>query len=86
MKKEQKITRVKVGTHYGASGYGRGVNKRNVWLIDGYCYAYHPEYAKQQCTPLEGRLICYIPVNFCVSFKTFSTLGIFEEHTKFIAK
>ncbi len=58
-----KQRRVKVGDSYLANGYGRGTNKRNVYLIDGYYYAYHPEYAKQSLRELEGELNGYVPVN-----------------------
>jgi hypothetical protein len=58
-----KQRRIKVGTSYYASGYGRGINTRNVYLIDGFFYVYHPDYAKTQYTPLEGELTGYIPVN-----------------------
>jgi hypothetical protein len=58
-----KLNRVKVGTEYMASGYGRGKNTRNVYLINGFFYAYHPAYAETQYTPLEGELKGYIPVN-----------------------
>lgn len=61
--KKATVLRTKVGTEYSASGYGRGVNKRNVYIINGYYYAYHPQYAEQAFTPCEGDLKGYVRVN-----------------------
>jgi hypothetical protein len=58
-----KERRVKVADEYSASGYGRSRNHRNVYLIDGYYYAYHPEYAKQAFQVLTGELVGYVAVN-----------------------
>jgi hypothetical protein len=55
--------RVLVANGYSASGHGRGNNAKNVYLIDGYYYAYHPEYAKQAFHPLDGEFVGYVPVN-----------------------
>lgn len=57
--------RIKVAGRYLASGHGRGINTQNVYFIDGKCYTYHPEYAKQDhiYKPLEGELKGYIRVN-----------------------
>jgi hypothetical protein len=52
--------RVKVADKYYASGYGRGVNTRNVYLINERYYAYHPKYARQSFKPLTGALTGYI--------------------------
>ena len=49
-----------VATEYEAAGYGRGYNKRNVYLIDDKYYAYHPQYAQQQFAPLTGELKNYV--------------------------
>lgn len=57
-----KQRRVKVADHYGASGYGRGQNKKNVYKIDGNFYAYHPKYAEQEFKVLGGELKGYIEV------------------------
>ena len=75
-----KSQRQKIGNYYSASGYGRGRNKRNVYLINGKCYAYHLEYALQSFKPLKGDLEGYIPVNYSKSFGTFHTIGIYEKH------
>lgn len=57
-----KKRRVKIAGRYFASGYGRGVNKRNVYEIDGRFYAYHPAYAKQTYQAPDGELSGYIEV------------------------
>jgi hypothetical protein len=75
-----KKRRIKVAEYYSASGYGRGINKRNVYLIDGYYYAYHPKYAEQQYSPLNGEFKGYIKVNKCSTYNTFHALGVLEEH------
>ncbi len=63
-----KERRVKVATEYYASGYGRGVNKRNVYEIDGKFYAYHPAYAAQTFgAALDGELKGYIEVKHMVT-------------------
>ena len=80
MQNTTKQKRVKVGTSYFASGYGRNINKRNVWLIDGYCYAYHPEYARQSFSPLTGDLTGYIPVNHAKGFDSFYAIRSTEKH------
>lgn len=59
--------RVLVANGYSASGYGRGNNAKNVYLIDGYYYAYHPEYAKQAYQELTGEFAGYVPCNAIVS-------------------
>lgn len=51
-----------VATSYWAAGYGRGENKRNVYLIDGKYYAYHPKYAQQAFAPLTGEFANYVEV------------------------
>lgn len=56
-----KQRRVKLASRYFASGYGRRINTRNVYQIDGNFYAYHPAYAKQAFQPLTGELSGYIP-------------------------
>ena len=84
MKTSIKQRRQKVGTSYMASGYGRDINKRDVWLIDGKCYAYHKEYANQEFKPLTGEFEGYIAVNYYRSFGTFGALGTLEEHKLFI--
>jgi hypothetical protein len=58
-----KQRREKVGTEYLASGYGRGTNCRPVYLIDGFYYAYHPQYAEQLFEELPVEFKGYIPVN-----------------------
>lgn len=63
MMKTIKQRRVKVADKYNAKGYGRGENKRTVYLIDGYYYVYHPAYAAQAFEPLSGELEGYLPVN-----------------------
>ena len=80
-----KINRTKVGATYTASGYGRGVNKRNVYLINNKHYAYHPAYAKQAFTPLEGELFGYVAVNKLANTGDdyFYACGI-EEHKEVI--
>lgn len=75
-----KVRRTLVGTKYSANGYGRGINKRNVYLIDGRFYAYHPAYAEQQFTPLEGEFKGYIPVNQLPQSGTFYAISSTDPH------
>jgi len=58
-----KQRRIKVADYYSTSGYGQGRNKANVYLIDGYYYAYHPKYANQAFHPLTGEFAGYVPCN-----------------------
>ena len=58
-----KKRRVKVSNKYYASGYGRKINTRNVYEIDGKHYAYHPHYARQGHSPLIGEFEGYIEVS-----------------------
>lgn len=75
--------RIKIGTSYMPNGYGRGPNKRNVWLINDKCYAYHPKYASEEFSPLTGDLEGYIRVNRSKSFGVFHALGWKEEHESY---
>lgn len=59
-----KQRRVKVATSYSASGYGRGTQTRNVYLIDERYYSYHPEYASQSFRPLKEEFKGYVAVNY----------------------
>ena len=61
--KTVKQRRVKVSDKYSANGYGRGINHKTVYMIDGKYYAYHPAYAKQNFNPLTGDLTGYVPCN-----------------------
>lgn len=58
-----KQCRIKVADSYYAQGYGRGVNKRNVYEIDGEFYAFHPEYARQAFEQLPDEFKGYIKVS-----------------------
>jgi len=58
-----KQRRIKVADKYMAGGYGRGLNQRNVYQIDGYYYAYHPEYADGQYPALDEEFKGYVRVN-----------------------
>ena len=71
-----KQRRVKVGTKYSASGYGRGEQTKNVYLIDGKYYAYYPKYAAQQFTETEGEFKGYVRCN------RFANEGIFYQVDK----
>ena len=75
-----KQRRKKVGTQYAAGGHGRGINTKNVYLIDGKYFAHHPKYANQQYQCLTGEFKGYISVNYSKSFNSFHQLGIHETH------
>lgn len=66
-----KQLRQKIGESYMAKGYGRGRNKRPVYLIGGYCYAYHKEYANQDYDPCTGEMEGYVRVNYNTIYKDF---------------
>lgn len=78
-----KQRREKIGSQYSANGYGRGVNTKDIYLIDGKCFAYHPKYANQTFNPLNGEFKGYIPVNYSESFNSFHQRGVQEIHKQF---
>ena len=85
MDKTVKQRRVKVADKYSANGYGRGVNSRPVYMIDGKYYAYHPQYAKQDFSPLTGEFAGYIACNkilgsFGCSYYAISSIEAHREY------
>jgi len=78
-----KQRRIKVGTQYWATGYGRNINTKNIYLIDDKCFAYHPKYADQSFKPLNGDFKGYIPVNYDKGFNTFHQIDITDIHNNF---
>ena len=55
--------RVKIGTEFYQSGYGRGVKKASVYLIDGFAYARSRYAWNTDFQPLKGELEGYVRVN-----------------------
>ena len=58
-----KQRREKIGTGYHATGYGRGINKKPVYIIDGKAYAYNRRHWQTDFKPLQGELEGYIRLN-----------------------
>ena len=58
-----KINKKIIGKGWWAKGYGRGLQNKDVYLINGYAYGYYPKYAKDSFEPLQGELSNYVPLN-----------------------
>lgn len=57
------MKRTKIGTAYYQSGYGRGLKRVNIWLIDGFAYARDAAGARLAFEPTTGELAGYVRVN-----------------------
>jgi hypothetical protein len=82
------IKRVKVAGQYYQLGYGRGMKKANVYLIDGFLYAKDMSNWRCELDPLEGDLVGYVRINEVKAegYKTIYCQCYLGDHARFASE